>query len=106
MYFVHGHELTNLKGIMSAYDNSLFLWHDATGNLMGILAIYVEDFIFCGNLITELKKMFKVGMQESGTSKFLGLDVRQTKDGITIDQNLNFIYIPKRHKEKKIFEKK
>ena len=83
MYCTHGtkdnHELINLKGIMSAYDNVLFLWHDATGNLMGILAIYVEDFIFCGNytfqriVISELKRIFEVGTHENGVFKFWGL---------------------------------
>ena len=43
------HELTNLKGIVNAYDNTAFLWHDATGNLMGILAMHIDDFVFCGN---------------------------------------------------------
>ena len=42
-------ELTNLKGIVSAYDNALLLWHDATGNLMGILAMHIDDFVFCRN---------------------------------------------------------
>ena len=79
---------------MSAYDNALFLWHDATSNLMGILAMHVDKFVICGNdlfqknVISELKKIFKVGLPESGTFKFLELGVRQTKDGISIDQNL------------------
>ena len=38
--------------------------------------------------IAELEKIFQVWMHESGTPKFWGLGVRQTKDGITIDQNL------------------
>ena len=60
------HELTNLKGIVSTYDDALFLWHDATGNLMGILAMHVDGFIFYGkdlflkNVITELKKYSKL----------------------------------------------
>ena len=88
------HELTNLKGIVSAYNNALFLWHDTTGNLMGILAMHEDDFVFCGNdlfqknVISDLKKIFNVGIHESETFKFLVLHVRQTKDGITIDQNL------------------
>ena len=49
MHHIHSlirvnHELTNIKGIASAYDNALFLWRDATGNLMDILAIHVDDF--------------------------------------------------------------
>ena len=56
------HELTNLKGIVNTYDNALFLWYDATDNLTGILAMYIEDFLFCGNdlfqknVIAKLKK--------------------------------------------------
>ena len=95
------HELTNLKGIVSAYDNALFLWHDATGNLMGILAMYVDNFIFCGNdifqrnVISELKRIFKVGTHENGTFIFLELGVKQTKNGINhYKQNLCLIYIP------------
>ena len=71
---------------MNAYDNALFRWHDVTGDLMGILAINVDDFIFCGNdffqknMIAELKKIFKIGIHESGTFQFLGLGVRETKD--------------------------
>ena len=88
------HVCNNLKGIMSAYDNVLFLWHDATGNLMGILTMHKDDFIFCekdtfqSNVISELKKISKVGTHKNGTFKFLGLCVNQTKDGIAIDQNL------------------
>ena len=49
----------------------------------------VEMISFRKNDIAELKKnIFKVGMHESGTFKFWGLGVRQTKDRITIGQNL------------------
>ena len=88
------HEFTKLKGIVSAYNNALFLWHDATGNLTGILAMHLDDFIFCENytfqrnVFSELKRIFKVGADENETFKFWGLDVKQTKNGITIDQNV------------------
>ena len=44
----------------------MFLCHDATGNLMGFLAMHIDDFIFCGNdlfpknMISELKKYSKL----------------------------------------------
>ena len=41
--------LIELKGVVSIYDNALFLWHDANRNLIGILAMHVYDFVFCGN---------------------------------------------------------
>ena len=67
---------TNVKGIMSAYDNALFFWHDTTGNLMGILAMLVDDFIFCGNdlfqknVISELKKYSKLECMKVGQLNF------------------------------------
>ena len=33
-----------LKEIVTAYDNTQFLWYDATGNLMCILAMHENDF--------------------------------------------------------------
>ena len=87
------HELTNLKTIVSVYDNELFLWHDATSNLMSILAMLIHDFVyyrnalFQKNVISEWKEIFKVGTHESEIFKFLVLGVRQTKDGITMVQN-------------------
>lgn len=39
-------------------------------------------------MIGELKKIFKIGKHESGTFKFWGFNVKQTKNGIIIDQNL------------------
>ena len=44
-------ELTNLKGIVSAYDNAPFLWYDATGNLMGIPVMHLDDFVFYENYL-------------------------------------------------------
>ena len=47
--------------------------------MMGILAMHVDDFIFCGNdffqknVISELKKIFQAGMHESGTFKFFAI---------------------------------
>ena len=87
-------EFTNLKGVVSAYDNALFLWHDATGNLMGILAMHIDDFVFCEMICfrkmwsQNWKKIFKARIHQSGKFQFLRLSVRQIKDGITIDQNL------------------
>ncbi|GAB1599998.1 hypothetical protein Ahia01_000277300 [Argonauta hians] len=86
-------KLIELKGMVSAYDNALFLWHDLSQNLTGILAMHVDDFIFCGNdsfkknVISELKKMFKVGTHENGTFKFMGLAVKQTVNGIIVNQD-------------------
>ena len=90
--YIYGlNELINLKGIVTAYDNSLLLWHNATGNLMDILVMHRDDFIFCGNgtfqrnTISELKIIFKVETHEKDTFKFWGFGVKWTKGGMTTD---------------------
>lgn len=37
-------------------------------------------------VINVLKKQFKVGSQSSGAFKYIGLDVKQTKDAIVLSQ--------------------
>ena len=81
---------------MTAYNNALFLWHDATGNLMGILAMHVYDFLFCGNDLfkkNEITGLKKIRTHERRTFEIFGLGFRQIKDGITIDQNLYVSFI-------------
>ena len=102
MHLIHStkvnHELSDPKEIVSSYDTTLFLWHDTTGNLMDIVVMHVNDFIFSENdtfqrnVISELKRIFKVGTHENGTFKFLG--------------SICFIYIANRHEEKKVLKKK
>ena len=49
---------------------------------MGILVMHVNDFIFCGNytfhrnVISELKRTFKIGTHEIGNFEFWGLGVK------------------------------
>ena len=83
------HGLTKLKGIVSAYNNNaLFLWYDATGNLMEVLAMHVDDFVFGGNDFFKKKCdcRIKKDIQSWNTWKcnIWGLGVRQTKEEITI----------------------
>ena len=86
--------LISLRGVQSAYDNALFMWHDSCNNIIGILAMHVDDFVCSGNeyfekdIISTLKKKFLVGTHEYGTFKYLGLNVIQSETGITLDQNL------------------
>ena len=101
-------QLNNLKGIVSAYDHALFLWYDATGNLIGLLAMHVdyilfwENYTFQRNVISELKRMFKVGTHENETFKFWGLVLSIYYR----PKSLCFISISNRHKEKKVLKNK
>ena len=56
--------------------------------------MHVDDFIYCRNdifqrnVISVVKRKFKVGTHKNRTFKFFGLNVKLTKDGFTIDQIL------------------
>ena len=89
--------LLSLNGKVSVYDNALFLWHDGDNNLLGLLACHVDDFMFAGSewfnseVIGKVKETFQISSHELSSFKFLGLNVTQTSNGITVDQNQ---YIP------------
>ena len=90
--------LLQLGGTISVYDNALFLWHDGRGALMGIMVSHVDDFAFCGNdafqksVVEKLLKTFNINTHESGSFKYLGIEVEQTAEGVLIHQEF---YIPK-----------
>ena len=85
--------LLRLGGRVSVYDSAFFLWHDAhSGDVRGVIASHVDDFVFSGdpwfeaNVIQKVKDEFKVGRHCGTTFKYLGLDVKQSANGITLDQ--------------------
>ena len=84
--------LKDFGGKPSMYDNALYFWHDKDMNLLGILAIHVDDFMYGGSMgfestvIEKIKKTLRVGSHESGSFKYLGLNVKQHSNEIKIDQ--------------------
>ena len=87
--------LLELGGVVSAYDNALYLWFDNhDGNhLMGVLVSHVDDFAFCGSekfhdsVIEKLKTTFYISVHETGSFKYLGLSVNQNSNGVSIHQD-------------------
>ena len=84
-------ELRDLGGVLSRYDQSLFLWH-VNGSLDGIVVLHVDDFIYCGSdswlvsVVMQIEEKFEVGRQSYNTFKYLGLMVKQNSEFITVDQ--------------------
>lgn len=84
-------ELRDLGGVLSRYDQSLFLWH-VNGSLDGIVVLHVDDFIYCGSdswlvsVVMRIEEKFEVGRQSYNTFKYLGLMVKQNSEFITVDQ--------------------
>ena len=85
--------LLKLGGVVSTYDNALYLWFDKCNNLMGVLVSHVDDFAFCGsedfhnNVIKKLKNTFNISVHETGSFKYLGLSVDQNENGVSIHQD-------------------
>ena len=103
--------LLKLGAVVSSYDNALYLWYD-NEKLMGMLVSHVDDFAFCGNnkfhntVIKELKNTFNISTHESGTFKYLGMNVNQDRNGVVIHQDnyipsLTPISIPKERYSKR-----
>ena len=78
---------------VSSVDPALFLWHEA-GELIGIIAVHVDDFLWSGikqfesNIINKLRQTFKIGREDSKCFKYLGLDIVHADNGdIKVIQN-------------------
>ena len=85
-------EFKKLGGKVSKYDKAFYIWiHD--NQLVGIMVIHVDDFIWAGNenfctkVINSLKLVFKISKEHNTAFKYLGVNVRITKDAAFIDQN-------------------
>ena len=89
--------LIALGAIVSSFDNALFIWYDSDGNLMGVLATHVDDFIYGGNeyflttVIVALIQTFKVSKACDGSFKYLGITIKQNNGVVEVDQDL---YVP------------
>ena len=85
-------ELTKLRANISTFDKALFMWK-SDGRLQGLIAVHVDDFIWCGtenfkaNVINPLRNSFKISKENAGAFRYLGIDLRQTNDHLSLDQN-------------------
>ena len=83
--------LIECGGKVSDVDPAVFYWHDTDG-LAGILAVHVDDFLWAGSksfemsVIVKLRKMFKVGKEACDSFKYIGLELLQGENKITLCQ--------------------
>ena len=85
-------QLLKLGARISLLDPALFFWRNGD-KVDGIVCIYVDDFLWAGTekfereVIDTVSKTFLVGSSESGTFKYVGLNIVSSDDGgMTIDQ--------------------
>ena len=86
-------ELMRLGGKASLYDDAMFLWYeiDCT-NIIGLIVTHVDDFIYVGTsqwheeVINHVMQKFRISAHAVGTFRYVGLNVKQTSEGIFVDQ--------------------
>ncbi|GAB1610627.1 hypothetical protein Ahia01_001349000 [Argonauta hians] len=88
--------LESLGMKMSIYDEALF-YFKVSGKLCGLIAIHVDDFLHVGNcefeiVINKIKQQFEISHEHDQFFNYLGLEITQTSDDITLNQ---FNYISK-----------
>ena len=90
-YFSVCDELTKLGCTQSQIDPALFYCH-VDNILAGLFIMHVDDFIWSGTnmfkqIMEKLQSKFKIGRQEHGVFKYLGLDLKQDNGEIILDQH-------------------
>ena len=84
----------NLGLKQSKMDPALFYRLDEKGNLDGVLATHVDDFLHGGTesfnkeVTDKLNNIFEMGKTESGNFKYVGFNIRQDPESfaVTVDQ--------------------
>ena len=77
---------------MSEIDPGLFLKFDKEGELNGFLVTHVDDFLHAGDesfqkeVVENLQQIFLMGKTEESKFKYVGMDIEQTEEGITLSQ--------------------
>ena len=76
--------------MISRYDYAVFMWHE-NGQLVGVIVLHVDDFIYCDTLLwhdvmMQITTVFKISKHEEGTFKYIGINIEQKRNAILIDQ--------------------
>ena len=72
-------------------DEAFYVMRDQ-GEIVGLICMHVDDIIWAGNtqfkenVIQQLKKQFEISKESEGEFVYLGLRVKQTDKGISVDQ--------------------
>ena len=84
--------LLSTGGIKSVIDDSLFMWFQES-RLIGHLACHVDDMNYAGSdlwnekVMKAVKEKFNISAEAEGSCKYIGLNILQGRNAITIDQN-------------------
>ena len=91
-YFTVKKTLHELGCIQLKTDPAGFYWYYG-GELCGLFLMHIDDFLWGGtkifeqHVINHLKEKFDIGNQSSGTFVYIGLELDQNEQGITLKQD-------------------
>lgn len=88
-YFTLRKTLLEIGLTMSSFDKAVF--YLKTNKLEGVVIIHVDDMLFSGNgkflkLMKEVSNRFKLSRTESGSCRYIGLDITGCANGIQLTQ--------------------
>ena len=84
-------ELLQSGMVMSKLDQAMFL-HFTHGSLSGVVCLHVDDMLWSGtedfreNVIVHINEKFQIGSTETGTFKYVGVNIINTESFIGVDQ--------------------
>ena len=83
-------ELIRMGIEISIVDPALFSWK-FQGRLEGIICVYVDDILWVGSerfgkVISRIKDIFQIGSSEENSFKYIGLDLKSSDRGVSLDQ--------------------
>ena len=82
----------HLQGQRSLLDQAVFFWKNSNGDLRGYCATHVDDFILSGTaeflemFINGIKKRFTVSSEMDTFFKYVGIEIMQLEDYISLTQ--------------------
>ena len=85
--------LLQLKCKQSTFDPAFFFMHDEAGNLIGCIALHVDDFLHTGTdefkvkVVKKLEVIFKMGVTKEKSFTYTGFEIEQTKEGVRVSQD-------------------
>ena len=103
-------EFIKSGAVKSVLDTAMFMWYNKDDELVGHLVTHVDDFIYVGdtqwnkNVMDKIKDKFNISSEFEGSFKYIGLNVVQSNEMISIDQmhyieNINEIDLGRERKK-------
>ena len=80
--------LLELGASVSKVDPAVFYWVDGHGDVYGVLACHVDDFIWGGKpefetVVSKVRSILQVGKESNQAFKYCGIDLEHNDDSMT-----------------------